>query len=184
MLTDEEIHKLCLEGDNVGRRLLYERYASRLYAVCLRFASSREEAEDWLHDIFLHIYQSVGRFEYKGEGSLPAWMQMVGRNHILQQIRKAAQWQEKIPLDETMAEPDEPMQEDIQRIDMELLTRFIQELPPGYRAVFNLYVIEGHSHREIGELLGIRERTSSSQFYRARQLLARRINQWRKEAGQ
>ena len=165
MQMDERIlAEGCREGDGAARRELYDRFAGRLMAVCMRYAGDRATAEDLLHDAFLKIYGAFGKFSYRGPGSLRAWMG--GRNRLgmteLDEGRVAA----------TVAEP---AVSDVEQVPREVLLRFVSELPEGYRAVFNLYCIEEYSHREIARMLGINEKSSSSQLFRARALLARKI---------
>ena len=145
MQMDERIlAEGCREGDGAARRELYDRFAGRLMAVCMRYAGDRATAEDLLHDAFLKIYGAFGKFSYRGPGSLRAWIA-------------------------------EPAVSDVEQVPREVLLRFVSELPEGYRAVFNLYCIEEYSHREIARMLGINEKSSSSQLFRARALLARKI---------
>lgn len=149
-------------------------------AICLRYAGSREEAEDILHDGFIRIYQSFGKFTYQGEGSLKAWLSKVMVNEALGYLRKqASRMHQEMVMDEIpdVPETDESAFGDIPQA---VLMKLIKELPEGYRTVFNLYVFEDKSHKEIAGLLGITEHTSSSQFYRAKCLLAKRIKEYRK----
>ena len=139
----------CRKGDDMARKELYDRYAGRLLSICMRYAGDRATAEDLLHDAFLKIYGAFDRFTYRGTGSLRAWIERI-----------------------TVNEPDVA---EMARVPREVLMRFIGELPEGYRAVFNLYCIEEYSHRDIARMLGINEKSSSSQLFRARAMLARRI---------
>ncbi len=140
----------CREGEDTARRELYDRYAARLLAVCLRYSGDRATAEDLMHDAFLKIYGAFDRFSYRGPGSLRAWMERIAVNVALEWLRNRNKLNFRT-LDEGRA------------------------LPDGYRTVFNLYCIEGYSHRDIAQMLGINEKSSSSQLFRARTLLARRI---------
>lgn len=166
----------CSKGDDSARRELYDRYAGRLMAVCLRYAGDRATAEDLMHDAFLKIYGAIGRFTYRGPGSLRAWMERVTVNVALEWLRTRNRLG-CVPLDEERRLPrmEEPASEEVAGIPQEVLLRMVGELPDGYRAVFNLYCIEEYSHREIAEMLGINEKSSSSQLFRARAMLARRI---------
>ena len=142
----------CRKGDDMARKELYDRYAGRLLSICMRYAGDRATAEDLLHDAFLKIY---GAFEW---------------------IRSRSKLG-SVTLDEgkAAAEVAEPDVAEMARVPREVLMRFIGELPEGYRAVFNLYCIEEYSHRDIARMLGINEKSSSSQLFRARAMLARRI---------
>ena len=170
-MSEEELSDLCRQGDNRARRELYERYSGALMAVCLRYVADRETAEDVLHDGFIRIFQSMNRFTYIGEGSLKAWLSRVMANEALGYLRKQ---NAEIP-----DMPDED--EDVDDIPQSVLMELIRQLPDGYRTVFNLYVFEEKSHKEIAALLGITEHTSSSQFYRAKCLLMKKIKEYREK---
>lgn len=187
MQTDEQIlAEGCRAGREAARRELYDRYAGRLLAICLRYAGDRPTAEDLLHDAFLKIFGAIDRFAYRGPGSLRAWIERVTVNVALEWLRQR-QRLPSVSLDEgrTAARAEGVAEEaptagELTRIPREELLRWVGELPEGYRAVFNLYCIEGRSHREIAQLLGIREKSSSSQLARARSLLARRVKEYLK----
>ena len=171
----------CRRGDNNARRELYERYAGRMLALCQRYVGSREEAEDLLHDGFLKLYSSFDKFTWRGEGSLRAWMERVMVNVVLQYFRRNDVMTHASDLDSTPEAYEEPEAADMDLIPREVLMRFIGELPVGYRTVFNLYVIEGKSHREIADLLGINEKSSASQLARAKASLALKVKEWIKK---
>lgn len=174
-ISENELSLRCKQEDMNARRMLYERYGGVLMAICLRYTGNREEAEDVLHDGFLHIFESIKQFTYQGEGSLKAWLSRVMVNEALGFLRKRnAQTQQEVLLDEI---PDMPDTEDtgFDGLPQSVLMRMISELPDGYRTIFNLYVFEDKSHKEIASMLGISERTSSSQFYRAKSLLMKKL---------
>ena len=158
----------CRKGDDMARKELYDRYAGRLLSICMRYAGDRTTAEDLLHDAFLKIYGAFDRFTYRGTGSLRAWIERITVNVALEWIRSRSKLG-SVTLDEGKAAAE------VARVPREVLMRFIGELPEGYRAVFNLYCIEEYSHRDIARMLGINEKSSSSQLFRARAMLARRI---------
>lgn len=179
-MSEEELSLQCQQGDMRARHTLYERYGGLLMAICLRYIGDRETAEDILHDGFLRIFQSIKQFSYQGEGSLKAWLSRVMVNEALGYLRKKnTQVQQEVLMTEI---PDVPDTDDSELDDIprSVLMKFISELPDGYRTVFNLYVFEDKSHKEIASLLGITEHTSSSQFYRAKSLLIKKINEYRK----
>ena len=176
---EQSLAEACQRADREGRKELYEQYAGRLLSVCLRYVSTRSEAEDLLHDSFLKIFGAIDRFTYRGKGSLRAWMERVTINLVLERLRAKSKFIEvDIDQDRTRYLVDEPQAEELDNIPTEILQRFIGELPVGYRTVFNLYYIEEYSHREIAQMLGIHEKSSSSQLFRARQLLARKIKDY------
>ncbi len=180
MKTGEQIlAEGCGRGDNAARRELYDRYAALLLGLCQRYVGDRATAEDVLHDAFLKIFGAIGRFRYRGEGSLRAWMERIAVNTALEHLRRERRLGE-VRLEENRALPAaaEPSNDEVARIPREVLLRLVGELPDGYRTVFNLFCIEGYPHREIAAMLGINEKSSSSQLARARALLARKLRAW------
>lgn len=180
-MGEEELALQCKQANNRARKQLYEQYGGLLMAICLRYTGDKEASEDVLHDGFIRIFQSIGRFSYQGEGSLRAWLSRVMVNEALGYLRKKnLQIQQEVLMDDI---PDtlEADDGDMNEIPCSVLMKMIAELPDGYRTVFNLYVFEEKSHKEIAALLGITEHTSSSQFYRAKTLLIKKINEYRKK---
>ena len=186
-LTEQELVQGCRRGDDVARRQLYERYAGKMMAICMRYMANREEAEDLLHDGYIKLYGSFDKFEWQGEGTLPAWMARVMANLALQRLRKNDVMSQSVELENTAElrdEVDRPDEgPDIETIPKKVLMQFIEELPPGYRAVFNMHVFEGKNHIEIGKELGINNKSSASQLVRARAILKERVNEWRRQNG-
>ena len=186
-LTEQELVEGCRRGDDMARRQLYERYAGKLMAICMRYMGNREEAEDLLHDGYIKLYGSFDKFEWQGEGTLPAWMARVMANLALQRLRKNDVMSQSVELDNTaelrddVDRPDEGPE--IDTIPKKVLMQFIEELSPGYRAVFNMHVFEGKNHIEIGKELGINNKSSASQLVRARAILKERVNEWRRNNG-
>lgn len=146
-------------------------------AVCMRYSGDRDTAQDILHDGFLKAFRSFGQFQYMGEGSLRAWLTRIMVNGALEALRKRNVLNEQ-PIEELPDDIED--EEDLELIPQAVLMQFIQELPDGYRTVFNLYVFEEKSHKEIAEILGITEHTSSSQFFRAKKLLMKKISEYLK----
>ena len=171
----------CMKGDNQARRILYERYGGILMAICIRYVGNRETAEDVLHDGFIHIFQTISRFTYQGEGSLRAWLARVMANEALGYLRKQSVRMNTETVTEDIPDMPDTAEEDLCAIPQDVLMNLVCQLPDGYRTVFNLYVFEEKSHKEIGQLLGISEHTSSSQFHRAKRLLAKKIKEYRED---
>lgn len=171
--TDQSLVCRIKDADKTAMQSLYKRYCGYLAAICSRYVADAEDTKDVLQDTFLHIFAAISAFEYRGEGSLKAWMARIAVNQSLKFIRtnRRMEFVEIRPeeLDRTYMQPD------IDAIPPAEIHRLIRELPDGYRTIFNLYVIEGRSHREIASLLGIRESTSASQLHRAKALLASRL---------
>ena len=180
-MEEKELAEQCRRGDNRARRELYERYAGRMLALCLRYSGNREVAEDLLHDGFLKLFSSFEKFTWRGEGSLRAWMERVMVNTALQYLRQNDVLNQSTALDDLPLEAyDEPEPEACEAIPQRVLMQFISGLPAGYRTVFNLYVMEGKSHKEIAAQLGINERSSASQLARAKASLAEQVRAWMK----
>lgn len=147
-------------------------------AVCQRYAGNREGAEDMLHDAFLKIFDTINSFRWNGDGSLRAWMERVTTNVAVDDLR-SSNLLSTISYDYCPYEPaDEPDANIISQLPAEVLTHFISQLPDGYRVVFNLYYIDGYTHKEIARMLNIKEKSSSSQLTRAKALLATRIKNY------
>lgn len=176
-MEERILSEQCRAGDRRAWHALYDRYAGRLLALCIRYAGSRTEAEDLLHDAFLKIFGSFDRFTYRGSGSLRAWIERVTINLAIERLRSGNRIDLR-PLDELTTRLPEPAAEAIDRIPQEELLRMVGELPDGYRTILNLYCLDGYSHREIARMLGINEKSSSSQLTRARALLAARVREY------
>lgn len=168
---EEEILRGCLRGEAIYQKRLYDLFASKMYAVCLRYSSDKDEARDLLQEGFIKVFQHLDKF--KMEGSLEGWIRRIMVNHALEQFRKAYKKQQFVDIEDAGDEPTPHI--DAHRYDMQVILNVIQELPTGYRTVFNLYVVEGLQHNEIAELMGINENTSKSQLSRARQLLQKKL---------
>ncbi|HRW94208.1 MAG TPA: sigma-70 family RNA polymerase sigma factor [Bacteroidales bacterium] len=161
---------------------IYQKYARRMLTVCMRYAPGREQAEDMMHDGFMQVFRSLDKFTDRGEGSLRAWMERVMINTCLQHLRKKDLLKNSSLVEEEK-EPavDGSLEAAAERVPGTVLRSFIQQLPPGYRAVFSLYVFEGMNHKEIARELNIKEKTSSSQLYRAKCLLASQIKEYERK---
>lgn len=166
-------------GDTSGQRLFYERYVGYLTAVCSRYIVDRDTVKDVLQESFVRIFGKIGEFEYRGEGSVRAWVTRIVVNDSLKALRGSGKMKYVDDL------PDNPEEEEemssLPKIPPAVLQEMIRELPDGYRAVFNLFVFEKKSHKEIAALLGIKEDSSASQFFRARNTLAKKIKAYVKE---
>ncbi|MGL5272367.1 MAG: RNA polymerase sigma factor [Phocaeicola sp.] len=179
-MNELELAQRCTKADNLARKELYERYAGHLLAICIRYLGDREIAQDVLHDGFILLFRSFDKFTYQGEGSLKAWMSRIMINEALGYLRRNKTFNTEVLMEEL---PDvvEEQEDSVSEIPESLLLKWVSELPDGYRAVFNLYVFEEKSHKEIAQLLGITEHTSSSQLFRAKSKLVKRVNEYKKE---
>lgn len=182
-MSEQELSEKVKAGDRSAYALLYKTYAHDLYRVVQRYITIELEAQDVLHDSFLKIFEKISQFNYRQEGSLRAWMTRLCLNEACAVLRTKMRMP-TIPIDDMQLSIDEeaaPSVELVERIPGDVLNEMIAAMPDGYRAVFNLYVIEERSHKEIAELLGINERSSSSQLLRAKKYLAKAINKWQQE---
>ena len=175
-LSERELLRLVRSGDSSGARALYERYAGYLTAVCSRYVPDRAAVKDILQDAFIAVFSRIGDFEYRGEGSLRAWMTRIVVNGALKSLRGSGRFNyvEELP------DREEEELDTLPQIPPGVLAEMIKALPDGYRTVFNLFVFEKKSHKEIAQLLGIKENSSASQFFRARAMLARQIKEYMK----
>ncbi|MFN3839406.1 MAG: RNA polymerase sigma factor [Cyclobacteriaceae bacterium] len=168
---EEQLIKGCIRRDQTAQKSLYSRYSSKLYALCCRYVKDRMDAEDVLVTSFTKIFERIG--QYKGEGSFEGWMRKVVVNEALTFLRRNRSMYLETDLDAAHREPDyNAISDHLEEAD---LLRMIQELPSGYRIVFNMYAIDGYSHKEIAEQLGISENTSKSQLSRARTYLQKML---------
>lgn len=163
----------CRKGDRRAQKALYEAYSRKMMGVCLRYIGDRETAQDVLQDGFLKVFTHIET--YTGTGSFEGWLRKIFVNSALEQLRKQDVLRESTDLDST-AELTQTDSSPLADISAAELMRLIQSLPDGFRTVFNLFAIEGYSHKEIAEQLQITESTSRSQYTRAKQLLQRKVN--------
>ena len=153
--------------------MLYERFCDDMMILCCRYIPEREEAQEALMDGFLAALKGIGSFGYRGRGSLKAWIKQVMINACLSRLRK----RQPPPIESLSDKADGIGIEAsaLERLSAKEILQLVQELPDGYRTVFNLYALEGFSHAEIAEMLGISEGTSKSQLSKARAMLQRRL---------
>ena len=181
--TERIVVERARNGDTVAARQLYDCYSRYLAATCARFLPDQVDQSDVLQDSFVKIFTSLDKFEYRGEGSLKAWMRQISVNEALKVLRKRRQsvlvrLEQDVPDDDDSEVQD--VDEDVGEVSGQELQSLIKQLPEGYRTVLNLYAFEGRSHREIGQMLGISESTSASQLHRARTSLAEKIKEIKK----
>jgi len=168
-LDESKLVRDCLKGKHGSQKELYEHFAPKMLGVCYRYALSFEEAEDFLQEAFITVFRKLD--QYKGEGELGAWIRRIVVNTSLNQIKARHSFSDEKNM-ENLAEIQtghEPYSENE-------LMELVHNLPTGYKTVFNLYAIEGYSHEEIGNMLGIKSSTSRSQYTRARVMLQGLLN--------
>jgi RNA polymerase sigma factor (sigma-70 family) len=168
MHFDEDFIGRCLDNDPKAQRELYKQFAPKMFGICLRYAKNQMEAEDVLQEGFIKVFRYLKN--YRNEGSLEGWVRRTMVNTAINYYKKKIKYQKDVSLDQT--EPINTEEESaIDKLSAKELLDLIRALPDGYRMVFNLNVIEGYTHKEIGEMLKISENTSKSQLSRARGVL-------------
>lgn len=173
----ENIIKGCKKNKRDSQSLLFEIYKDSIYLVSLKYCRNKEDAEDNVHDAFMTIFQKITT--YKGKGSFEGWMKRITIFKAIDRYKKKKEFTQdyayQIPEDSTSIETP------LSTINLEVLLRFVQELPDQYRIVFNLYQLDGYKHKEIARLLSISEGTSKSNFHRAKLLLKEKITTYQKK---
>jgi RNA polymerase sigma-70 factor (ECF subfamily) len=169
---EDELIKGCIRGDHRAQKLLYSTFSSKMYGLCYRYVKDSMEAEDILVTAFTRIFEKIGQF--KGEGSFEGWIRRIVVNEALTFLRKNRFMYLETELEHAELEPANDRLGN--HLEAEDLLNMIRELPTGYRIVFNLYAIDGYSHKEIAEQLGISENTSKSQLSRARVYLQKKLD--------
>lgn len=177
MESEERLLSNIRKGDSQALHQLYEHYVGYAMAVGLRYISNRADVEDVVQDSFVKILTKVSKFSYRGEGSLKAWVQRIVANEAINFLRR----QERFTFVEEFPEEDEEEPPRLGEVSPAVLTKLIGELPAGYKVVLNLYVFGKKSHREIAEMLGIKESSSASQYLRAKKTLAQKIKNYIKK---
>ena len=169
--TDDELVHGCLEQHRLAQKYLYQRYFGRLFGTALRYTGSRAEAIEVLNTAFVKIFASLS--SYRGAGALGAWMTRIVFHTAIDHVRREAAFYRDLRRDD---EADLPVENTaLNDLGVEELYALIQELPPGPRTVFSMYVIDGYKHHEIAAALGIDEGTSKWRLNQARRTLQRRL---------
>lgn len=170
--SESELVEGCKRGNPTYQRALYQRYYKLMYAVCLRYTDSRDDAEDILQEGFVKVFKNLGSFQ--GKGSFEGWIRRIMVHTSIEHYRRNSRY---FMVDVNTAYDLETDSDVIGSMGREEILALIRSLPVGYRTVFNLYAIEGYSHQEIGDTLGISEGTSKSQLSRAKKILQEKILQ-------
>ncbi len=171
-MTNEQLINNCLKGNARAQEMLYTKFGPKLMGVCFRYAVNKQEAEDLLQDGFVKIFEKLDK--YSGIGSFEGWMRRIVVNTALDNIRK----NKKFQLNTDLESEDYKLQSNDfieERLAAEDLIKVLNSIPLGYKTIFNLYAIEGYSHKEIAEQLNISTSTSKSQYSRAKALLRTKI---------
>lgn len=171
MLSESELVKGCKKGNLKSQQALYDRYAGRMYAVCLRYVSGQLEAEDILQEAFIKVFDKIDT--YREEAALGSWIKRIVINTALNHQRSKLYMYPMVDVENVthMALPEQTLS----AYHLQDLLNLIQRLPEGCRVIFNLYAVEGYSHKEIADLMNISEGTSKSQYFRAKKLLQEQL---------
>ena len=170
------------KGEPSAMDKFYQEYADYLTGVCARYISDEDTLKDVMQESLVKIFTQFHQFEYRGKGSLKAWITKVAVNEALVQLQKEKQTYIALHGPDIENLPDREGEEpDTDGVDTGTLLAFVRKLPPGYRAVLNLFVVEGKSHKEIAEILQIQPGTSASQYLRAKRMLAEMIRTYKQQ---
>lgn len=173
-MDDRRLVNECLKGKAVAQRQLYDRFASTMLAVCYRYTKSVADAEDVLQEGFVKAFRNLQ--QYKCDGELGAWLRRIMVTTAINFLKKNSRYQTELLFSDEQLHVVSSYEPQM-NLDAKELADLIRQLPAGYQAIFNLYAVEGYSHVEIGQLLGISEGTSRSQYARGRSLLIKWIEQ-------
>jgi RNA polymerase sigma factor (sigma-70 family) len=177
MMSDTQIIEGCIRHDRKSQQELYDRYSRFLLGVCMRYSTDKAEAEDILQESFLKIYFNIS--DYSGTGSFTGWLRKVAVNTAITHYHKNLKYRYHIDIDEyvTVETGTSSFEEDFFTSDE--LYKVLNELPTGYRIVFNMYAVEGYKHKEIAEILKIDTNTSKSQYSRAKAVIRDKLEKLR-----
>ena len=174
--SEQKLIDLCIEGDRIAQKVIYDRLAPCMFPVCIRYVGDRQTAEDILQEGFITLFSKIG--SYRGNGSFEGWARKIFVNTALMYLRKKDALKMSDEL-ENARNLSTDLSSQIEDIGYKELMKLITGLPPGFRTVFNMYVVEGYSHKEIAEMLNISETTSRTQLSRARVWLQSKIKEQR-----
>ncbi len=170
--TIDQLLTRCKVGERKAQEVLYKQFAGKMLGVCMRYATDRMEAEDMLQNGFIKVFQKLT--DYRGEGAFEGWVRRIMVHSSIEYYRKHHKMMQVVDMEEAGSEPSvNPIA--ASNLDAKVLLGLIQQLSPGYRMVFNLYALEGYSHKEISGIMGISEGASKSQLSRARTILKEQI---------
>ena len=176
--TDAEWIDACRRGERIAQRWLYEKYSGKMFYVCLRYLGDADDAQDVMHDAFVKVFASIARF--RGDAALETWISRIMANTSINSIRKLARRGIKKDIEDVkLADESDAtgLIETPNSLSAQEVLQMITELPVGYRTVISMYALDGYTHQEIANTLGISEGTSKSQLAKARKMLKQRIEE-------
>lgn len=169
--SETDLIQGCINGDRQMQQLLYNKFSAKMYGVCLRYAGNEHDADDILQEGFIKIFKNLAKF--RNEGSFEGWIRRIFVNTAIEHYRKKVKLYNVTEAQENTIEDTEL--DALDSLAVKDIIKIVNELSPGYKAVFNMHVIEGYSHKEIAEIMGITEGTSKSQLARAKSVLKKLI---------
>jgi RNA polymerase sigma factor (sigma-70 family) len=169
--SETDLIQGCINGNRQMQEFLYKKFSPKMYGVCLRYAGNTEDANDILQEGFIKIFKNIGKF--RSEGSFEGWIRRIFVNTSIEHFRKKVKLYNVTEVQENTIEDKELDALDL--LDAKDIISIVNELSPGYKAVFNMHIIEGYSHKEIAGILGITEGTSKSQLARAKGVLKKMV---------
>lgn len=172
--SEKDLINACLKGDRAGQKKLYDTFSRVMYGVCVRYSSNPDEAKDILQDGFVKVFTKLGQFSHNG--SFEGWMKRIFVNTALEFYRINKNHMYHSDVDAAVENPHNDFT--VERMSQKEILKVMNNMAPGYRAVLNLFIIEGYGHAEIAEMMGISEGTSKSQLSRARALLQQELQQF------
>jgi len=172
-MNEEQLITGCLNGNRSAQEELYNLYSRKMMGLCMRYVGDRETARDLLQDGFVKVFTSLNL--YSGTGTFESWIRKIFVNVTIEHFRKKDFLYDSMDLESIQSTVED--NSTISRLSAEMIMDLVQQLPKGFRTVFNLFAIEGYSHKEIGNMLQISEATSRSQYARARQWLKKRMEE-------
>lgn len=173
MISDQELIRKCLKGHGKSQKMLFDRFAPKMFGVVARYFHSMDEAQDALQDGFIKVFEKLE--DFGGHGSFEGWIRRIMVNTSINLIRKNMKHSFHLDIDE-IQEAVEDKHQTYDHLTTQDMLQLVQEMPTGYRTVFNMYEIEGYHHKEIAEQLGISVNTSKSQLLKAREYLRKRVS--------
>ena len=176
-IGEKELALLCSKGDSDARKELYSRYAARLTTLCSRYSGGPTEGIDLMHDTMIKALQRIGQYHYNGSGSLYSWLSRIAVNLAIDRLRKEGRLDISGLMEDSFDLKD-PDNEEVKSLPLSVLQTFVSRLPNSKRLIFNMFCVDGFSHKEIAERLGITEKSSSSTLARAKKMIIKMINDY------
>ena len=163
-----QLVKDCLRGKTAAQKQLYDYFADTMLGICYRYTKSMADAEDVLQEGFIKVFKNLEQYRFQGE--LGGWIRQIMVNTAINYLKKNSRYQSELSFTDSNLHPVSDDDPEV-LLSTKELAELIRQLPPGYQTIFNLHAVEGYSHVEIGQMIGINEGTSRSQYARARALL-------------